>query len=111
MSLRSRPRHVVRVQRYAAAEGSIGQQEYQPAGDPIAVRGNFHPLSSDETVSFGLQDYVAGRFHCQSWPGDQYSRIDFRDADWDQVGDAEQFDIGRGTQHVEVLLRRRNRRG
>ncbi|WP_243063189.1 hypothetical protein [Humibacter sp. RRB41] len=111
MSLLTAPRHVVTVQNRQQVEGSIGQNELVNDGAPVKVRGNKHPLSSDEIVSFGLRDFVTMSFHSLSWPGSPLCVVTFDGAEWDQVGEAQLYDMSPSTRHFEVILRKRNSTG
>ncbi len=95
------------MQKRKKLAGSIGQDELVNEGDPILVRGNRHPLSSDEIVSFGLRDFVTTSFHCLSWPGDPLCIVTLDGDEWDQVGEAQLYDMSPTTRHYEVVLRKR----
>jgi hypothetical protein len=101
-----RPHHTLVVQPTKKKDGSAGQRERENDGDPVNVRGTYHPLSADEVKLWGDSERETGKFFCKSWPGDLYSVITFRGSVWDQVA-AEVFDIGSSTKHIEVVIRRR----
>jgi len=107
MSLLTNPKHSLTVQRYAKTEGSIGQNDYSPAGDPVTVRGNKHPLTAEETTNYGLQNFTTVAFHCLTWPGDQHSMISLDGSDWEQIGDPKLYGMSTRTQHYEVILKKR----
>ena len=107
MSLLTAPRHTLVVQNRKRVPGSIGQDELANDGDPITVRGNKHPVSTDEIVSFGLRDFVTTAFHCLAWPGNPLCVVTMDGAEWDQVGEAQLYDMSPGTRHYEVILRKR----
>jgi hypothetical protein len=107
MSLLTAPRHTLVVQNRKKVPGSIGQNEFVNDGSPITVRGNKHPLSADEIVSFGVRDFVSTAFHCLSWPGNPDCIVTLDGVDWDQVGEAQLYDMSPATRHFEVVLRKR----
>jgi hypothetical protein len=107
LSLLTAPRHKALVQNKKTVPGSIGQDELVDDGAPIEVRGNKHPLSSDEIVSFGLRDFVSTSFHCLTWPGNPLCVVTLDGVEWDQVGEAQLYDMSPSTRHFEVVLRKR----
>lgn len=107
VSLRNSPRHTVMVQRWRRVTGSAGQAELVKDGAPITVRGNVHPVSTSETVGFGLQGTDLRRLHCLTWPGDGRSTAHFEGADWDVAAPPQRFDMSPSTAHWEVLLRKK----
>jgi hypothetical protein len=102
-----RAHHRLTVQLRTRQEGSAGQSEYIPSGEPIEVRGNIHPLSQEEIQLWGDSARETIKWFCKTWPGDIHSEVTLRDAKWDQVAPAAVFDLGKTTKHVEVVLRRR----
>jgi hypothetical protein len=98
---------LVLVQLRTKVPGSAGQNEWEPSGDPIEVRGNMHPLSADEIVFWGDHGREMQKFACDTWPGDMQSVMTWDGSEWDQVAPEQRARLGRGTKHVEVVLRRR----
>jgi len=101
-----RAHHSLTVQKTKKKLGSAGQRERESDGDPVTVRGNYHPLSDEEIQLWGDSERETGKWFSKTWPGDLYSVITFRGHTWDQVA-METFDIGSSTKHIEVVIRRR----
>ncbi len=91
--------------------GSANQVEWVDDGDPVTVAGNAHPLDQAEIVNFGDVGQDLRRWFCRSWPGDMHSVLTFEGDPWEQAEPAARHKIGRGTRHVEVVIRRRSSRG
>jgi hypothetical protein len=111
MSLRSRPRHVVSVQKMRSETGSVGQLERVKDGRPVNVRGTLHPLDATEIQFYGDRGTETRKFFCNVWPGGMNAVVTFEGATWDQVEPVESHRIGQMTKHVEVILRRRASNG
>lgn len=107
MSLLTRPKHELMVQLYVKSPGSIGQNEYEPTGDPVPVKGNKHPLTAQEVEANGLQNFTTVNWHSIKWPGDEHCRVTLDNAEWDQIGEAKLFAMSTRTLHYEVILRKR----
>lgn len=99
--------HTLTIQNKKSVRGSAGQSEYVDDGPPIKVRGNLHPLSSDELQLWGDTNRQTRKWFGKTWPADTHSEITFDGELWDQVAPAEKFDIGQRTKHFEVVLRKR----
>lgn len=97
----------VLVQPRTEQEGSAGQSEWVPSGEPIPVRGNMHPLEADEIVFWGDHGREMQKFACDTWPGDIQSVTTWDGSEWDQVAPEQRARLGHRTKHVEVVLRRR----
>jgi hypothetical protein len=109
VSLRATPRSVVRVQNMLPTIGTSGQTKYvEPDGEPVDVRCNVYPLSSDERSDIGLVNDVTVQaiLHHAEWPGDQHSRITYDGAKWEQVGPADRYVVGHASRNVRVVLRK-----
>jgi hypothetical protein len=107
VSIRNTPRHTVMVQRRRRVKGSAGQGEFENDGLPVTVRGNVHPVSTSETIDYGLQGTDLRRLHCLNWPGDSRSNVTFDGASWDVAAPPQHFDMSPSTAHWEVLLRKK----
>ena len=108
-----RPRHTLIVQKRkpAPTAGSVGQAVYVADGTPVPVRGNVHPLTTEEIRNYGDQAKDLRKFFCRAWPGDMFSEITFEGDKYDQVEPVKKHDLGHLTKHAEVILRRRSIRG
>jgi hypothetical protein len=99
--------HTVTVQRRKRVPGSAGQKELENTGAPIPVRGNAHPLSTEEIRAYGDRAGELRKFFCRAWPGDMFSELTFDGGTWDQVEPEHTHGLGHLTKHVEVIIRRR----
>jgi hypothetical protein len=109
--LLDKPRHRVQLQKFVLGAGSLGQKKPIADGDRVTVRGNLQPLTSEESISRGLQLEVAYRFSTKNWPGDYLSRAYFDGYEWEAVGEPEHRRMSRRTAHWVVILKRGARDG
>lgn len=91
--------------------GSEGQvRRGAPYSEPVTVRVNTYPLTSTELeLNPGLINEVTRRVYARDgWPANQYSRIVYDGAIWEQVGPAVEYVTGMSTRHTQVTIRRTN---
>jgi hypothetical protein len=107
MSLRSRPRDLVVVQKLVATTGKMGEDEWVKEGAPVEVRCNVYPATASENEALGLVNSQTRVVHIrnQPWPADQFSEVSYDGSYWEQIGPAVRYNKGVGTRHVQVYLR------
>lgn len=104
-----RRRHTITGVLYESFKGSANQAEYRPIPDtePVTVPCNVHPLSADEIQFYGERSRDMRKVFADSWPFDTLSRLTFEGVPWDQVEPAGNHQLGMGTRHYEVIIRKR----
>lgn len=107
MSLRSNPRDVVGIQKFAARQNSMGSYEYVADGEPLSLRCNVYPLTATESETLGLVNSESRAIHLHqgAWPADQHSQITFDGGLWEQVGPVIRYTKGRATRHARIIIR------
>jgi hypothetical protein len=106
MSLRSRPRDVVIVQKRVVSQGKMGEDVYTDQGDPIPVHCNVYPVSATESESLGLVNSEVRQvfLHQGTWPADQFSELTYDGAIWEQQGRAVPFTKGQRTKLTRIYI-------
>ncbi|MDO5619274.1 hypothetical protein [Kocuria sp.] len=110
MTLLSSPRHAVLVQLYGLRSDDEGVEEVHALGEPVEVRCNVHPLSTDEREALGVLTTETYRITARDWPGDHRTRVFYDGRWWDQVGEPSRFRMSSRTQHDSVLISAREPR-
>lgn len=106
MGLLDEPRHSLELQLFELADGSLGQRKPVPYGDRLELRCNIQPLDSQERLSRGLQLEIVRRVTRREWPGDYLSRAYFEGFEWETVGEPEHYQMGQGTGHFVIIVKR-----
>ena len=104
MSLLTRPRHTVMVQRRALVQDEEGVEDLAPVGTPIEVRCNVKPLTAEEREAYGVTAQETSRITARNWPGDHLSLVAYDGRDWDQHGEPQRHRMSPRTAHDVVII-------
>lgn len=101
--------HVVQVHRVTRSDSPYGPEHH--ATDPVTVRCNVQPVSTEEAQALGLSvstvyrvKYWPGEHGGAPWPGGPYSRITWRGRIFEQRGDVLESSMSPRTAHVKTLM-------
>lgn len=106
--LLDRPRHSVTVTEVASTTENPygGDQPVYTA--PTSVKCTVVPVSApQEIANLGVQAITTYKIFARTWPGGIHSIITWNGRMFDQVGEAEFWDVSPRTSHYEVLMQAR----
>lgn len=108
MSRLRRGVHEVAVTPIKASDGPYGPEGH---GEPVTVRCNVQPVSTEEAQDMGVSTvtayrvkYFPGEHGGMGWPGGPYSRVTWRGRVFEQRGDALVSSMSPRTAHVKIII-------
>ena len=100
-------RHEVTLIQRTEQDDGIGGIE-MIAADPVTIRCNIHPLSTEESEAYGLNltDSYRLTTPAGAWPGQPHDQIIWENETYTQIARTRRSRLGTATQRDRVIIRR-----